>query len=256
MIPIKSPEEIKIMMEGGRILAGVMKEIEKQVKPGVATKELDKVAQDLVLRLGAKPAFLGYVDEKDKSSKPFPAGLCTSINEEIVHTLPSSRVLKEGDIITLDFGVFYKDFYTDMAITLPVGKVSPEVQRLIRVTKKALKRGIKKARVGNTFGDIGNTIQRYVEDQGFGVVRELCGHGIGKKLHEDPQIPNYGKRRSGPELAEGMVFCLEPMVTVGDWKLKKSRDDFGLATKDGSLSAHFEDTLAIINGRAQILTKI
>ena len=256
MIPIKSPEEIKIMMEGGRILARVMKEIEKQVKPGVATKELDKVAQDLVLRLGAKPAFLDHADEKDRSSKPFPAGLCTSVNEEIVHTLPSSRVLKEGDIITLDFGVFFKDFYTDMAITLPVGKVLPEAQRLIRVTKKALKRGIKKAKVGNTFGDIGNTIQRYVEGQGFGVVRELCGHGIGRKLHEDPQILNYGSRKTGPEIKEGMVFCLEPMVTIGDWHLKKSKDDFGFETKDGSLSAHFEDTLAIINGRAQILTKI
>lgn len=232
-----------------------MKELERQVKPGIATKTLDKIAGELVLKLGGQPSFLDHKDEKDKTSKPFPAALCTSVNEEIVHTLPSERILKEGDIITLDLGVFYKGFHTDIAITLPVGKVNPEAQRLIKVTKKALKRGIKKAKVGNTFGDIGNTIQRYVESQGFGVVKELCGHGIGRQLHEDPQILNYGKRRTGLEIKEGMVFCLEPMITAGDWHLKKSKDNFGFETKDGSLSAHFEDTVAIINGRGVILTR-
>ncbi len=244
------------MREGGQILSRAMKELGKKVKPGITTKELDKVAYDLVLKLGAKPAFLNYLDEKDKSSKPFPASLCTSVNNEIVHSLPSGRILKEGDIITLDFGVYYKGFYTDMAESFGVGGIDPEAKRLIKVTKKALKRGIKKAKVGNTFGDVGNTIQRFVESQGFSVVRELCGHGIGKKLHEDPQILNYGQRKTGAEIKEGMVFCIEPMVTVGDWKLKKSADGFGFETTDGSLACHFEATLAIVNGSPLILTDI
>jgi len=153
-------------------------------------------------------------------------------------------------------GIFYQGFHTDMAITVPVGKISPETQRLIRATKKALKRGIKKTRPGNTIGDIGNTIQRYVEGQGFNVVRELCGHGIGKEIHEDPKILDYGKRHSGLEIKEGMVLCLEPMVTVGDWKLKKSADGFGYQTQDGSLSCHFEHTMVVTKNGAKILTMI
>jgi methionyl aminopeptidase len=248
MITIKTPEEIKIMAEGGKILAGIMKELEKKVRPGITTKELDRVAETLILKSGGKPSFKGY--------QGFPAVLCTSINEEIVHVAPSQRKLKEGDIISLDLGMQYRDFHTDMAVTLPVGKISPETQRLIRITKKALKRGIKKARIGNTFGDIGNTIQRYVEGQGFNVVRDLCGHGIGKEIHEEPQVLNYGKRRTGPEIKEGMVFCLEPMVTVGDWKLKKSKDGYGFETEDGSLSCHFEHTLVVTKDGAKVLTMI
>ncbi len=246
MISIKSREEIKIMAEGGKILAKTMKEVAKRVRPGVATKELDRLAESLIFKYGGKCSFKGH--------EGFPACLCTSINEEIVHVVPSSRLLKEGDIISLDLGIFYRGFHTDMAITFPVGKISPEAQRLIRVTKKALKRGIKKARVGNTFGDIGNTIQRYVESEGFNVVRELCGHGIGKELHEDPQILNYGKRGTGSEIKEGMVFCIEPMLTVGDWKLKKTENGFGYETADGSLSAHFEHTLTIIQNGCRVLT--
>jgi len=247
-IPIKTREEIKIMAEGARILAQIMKELEKRVKPGIKTKELDRAAEALILKFGGKCSFKGYQD--------FPTCLCTSINEEIVHAVPSERTLKEGDILSLDLGMEYRGFHSDMAITLPVGKISPEAQRLLRVTKKALKRGIKKIRPGNTIGDIGNTIQRYVENQGFNVVRELCGHGIGKELHEDPQILNYGKRHSGPEIKEGMVFCLEPMITMGDWKLKKSQDGYGFETADGSLSCHFEhEVLATKNG-AKILTVI
>jgi methionyl aminopeptidase len=248
MITIKTPEEIKIMAEGGKILAGIMKELEKKVRPGITTKELDRVAETLILKSGGKPSFKGY--------QGFPAALCTSINEEIVHVVPSQRKLKEGDIISLDLGMQYRDFHTDMAVTLPVGKISPETQRLIRITKKALKRGIKKARIGNTFGDIGNTIQRYVEGQGFNVVRDLCGHGIGKEIHEEPQVLNYGKRRTGPEIKEGMVFCLEPMVTVGDWKLKKSKDGYGFETEDGSLSCHFEHTVVVTKDGAKVLTMI
>ncbi|TET84523.1 MAG: type I methionyl aminopeptidase [Candidatus Nealsonbacteria bacterium] len=248
MITIKTPEEIKIMAEGGKILAKIIKELEKKVKPGITTKELDRVAETLIFKSGGTPSFKGY--------EGFPASLCTSINEELVHAVPSQRKLKEGDILSLDLGMKYQDYHSDMAITLPVGKISPEAQRLIRVTKKTLKRGIKKARPGNTFGDIGNTIQRYVEDQGFNVVRDLCGHGIGRELHEEPKILNYGKRHSGPEIKEGMVFCLEPMVTVGDWKLKKSKDGYGYETADSSLSCHFEHMMVVTKNGAKILTTI
>jgi len=255
MIVIKTPEEIEIMAEGGKILAKIMKELEKNVRPGITTKELDSFCESLILKSGGKCSFKGYSD-KEETAIPFPACLCTSINEEIVHAVPSERILKEGDIISLDLGIFYKGFHTDMAITVPVGEVSPEVRRLIRVTKKALKRGIKKARIGNTFGDISNTIQRYVEGQGFNVIRDLCGHGIGKELHEDPQILNYGKRRTGTEIKEGMVFCLEPMVTMGDWKIKRKKNGFGYETQDGSLSAHFEHTVVVTKNGCRVLTKI
>jgi len=248
MVSIKTLEEIQIMAEGGKILAGIMKELEKKVKPGITTEDLNRLAENLILKSGGKCSFKGYED--------YPACLCTSINEEIVHSVPSARQLKDGDIISLDLGIFYQGFHTDMAITVPVGKISPETQRLIRATKKALKRGIKKTRPGNTIGDIGNTIQRYVEGQGFNVVRELCGHGIGKEIHEDPKILDYGKRHSGLEIKEGMVLCLEPMVTVGDWKLKKSADGFGYQTQDGSLSCHFEHTMVVTKNGAKILTMI
>ena len=263
MISVKSKEEIKIMAEGGKILSGIMKELEKKIKPGITTKELDRVAETLILNSGGKPSFKGYQGSGGELVEPFPASLCTSINEELVHVIPSGRKLKEGDIISLDLGIFYpsagsgqvKGFHTDMALTFPVGKISMEAQRLIRVTKKALKRGLKKVRPGNTFGDIGNTIQRYVEDQGFNVVRDLCGHGIGKEVHEDPQILNYGKRHSGPKIEEGMTFCIEPMVTVGDWKIKKTKDGYGFGTADDSLSAHFEHTIVVTKDGCRVLTQ-
>jgi len=248
MVSIKTPEEIRIMAEGGKILAKIMEELEKKVKPGITTEELNRLAESLILKSGGKCSFKDYED--------YPACLCTSINEEIVHSVPSARQLKDGDIISLDLGIQVKGFHTDMAITVPVGKVDPEVQRLIRVTKKSLKRGIKKTRPGNTIGDVGNTIQRYVESQGFNVVRELCGHGIGRQVHEDPKILNYGKRHAGPEIKEGMVFCIEPMLTVGHWKLKKSSDGFGFETEDHSLSCHFEHTIAVTKNGCQVLTKI
>lgn len=247
-INIKTKKEIEVIEEGGRILARLMKRLEEMAKPGIATKELDRVAENLILESGATPAFKGF--------KNYPATLCTSINKVIVHGLPSDHKLKEGDILSLDLGLKYKDYFTDMAITFPIREVSPEIQRLIRTAKKALKRGIKKVRPGNTFGDIGNTIQRYVEDQGFNVVRDLCGHGIGKNLHEEPQILNYGKRNSGPVLKEGMVFCIEPMITVGSWEIKRSIDGQGWETKDGSLSAHFEHTVAVANNECRILTRL
>ena len=248
MVSLKTQEEIKIIAEGGRILASVLKELEKMVKPGVTTIELDRAAEALILSAGAKPAFKGYAG--------FPYALCASINENIVHGYPSSKALKEGDLIKLDLGVLYKGYNTDSAITVPVGDVSFEARRLVNVTKKALRLGIKKAKIGNTIGDIGNTIQRFVEDQGFGVVRDLCGHGIGKEVHEDPKVPNYGKRQGGEKLVEGMVICIEPMVTMENYEITQSKDGYGYATKDGSLSAHFEHTIAITAKGPRILTDL
>ncbi len=233
------------MAEGGEILSFILKKTGEQVKPGVTTEELNDFAERLIKEKKVKPSFKNYQD--------FPCALCTSVNEEVVHTVPSSRSLKDGDIISLDLGVLYQGYHTDMAITLPVGDVNPETLRLIKATKKALKRGIKKVRPNNTFGDLGNTIQRYVEGQGFNVVRDLCGHGIGKEIHEDPQILNYGKRHSGLKISEGMVFCLEPMVTMGDWKLKKR--GYGFVTKDDSLSAHFEQTMVVTKKGCRVLTE-
>jgi len=246
MITIKTKDEIEIMAEGGKILAEIMQKLQKEIRPGIMTKELDGLAEALILKSGAKPSFKGYQN--------FPAVLCTSINDELVHVVPSERKLKEGDIISLDLGLIWKGFHLDMAVTLPVGKVSYEAQRLLRITKKSLKLGIKKVRPGNTIGDIGNTIQRYVESQGYNVARDLVGHGIGRELHEDPMIPNFGKRHKGEELREGMVICLEPMVMLGDYKLKKCEDGFGFKTADGSLSAHFEQTIAVTEKEPKVLT--
>lgn len=248
MIQIKTPEEIQIIKESGKILAKSLKEIAKMAKPGIATLELNRAAEALILSMGARPAFKGYDN--------FPYSLCVSVNENIVHGLPSEYILKEGDIVGLDLGVIYNGYYSDMAVTVAVGKVSFEAKRLIDVAKKSLRLGIKKAKIGNTVGDIGNTIQRFAEDQGFSVVRDLCGHGIGKKLHEDPKIPNFGKRGGGEKLTEGMVICIEPMITAGDYNLKKSADGYGYATRDNSLSAHFEHTIAITEKGPIILTEI
>ena len=213
MIHIKTKEEIKKMAEGGKILAQIMKELKKAVKPGITTQELNKLAEELIFKSKTKPAFLGYND--------FPAVMCASVNEVIVHGIPSDYILKNGDILSLDMGVIHKGYYSDMAITVPVGEVELETARLLRVTKKSLRIALKKVRPGNTVGDIGNTIQRYIEKRGFNVVRELCGHGIGKDLHEDPEILNYGKRRKGDKLKEGMVICIEPMAVIGSGKIKK-----------------------------------
>ena len=248
MIIIKTEEEVEITREGGKILAEVLRELEKMVKPGVTTLELDRAAEALILSRGGKPAFKGYAG--------FPYSLCTSVNENIVHGFPSNYILKEGDLLKLDLGVSYKGFNTDMARTVAVGSISFEAKRLMDVTKKALRLGIKKAKVGNTTGDIGNTIQRFVEDQGFSVVRDLCGHGIGREVHEDPKVPNFGKRGGGDDLREGMLICIEPMITMGDYNLKKSSDGYGYATRDGSLSAHFEHTIAITNKGPRILTEL
>ena len=247
MITIKTPEQIKIMKEGGKILAAALKHIEKMVKPGITTLELDRAAEAFILSQGGKPAFKGY--------DGFPYSLCASLNENIVHGFPSKYALKNGDLIKLDLGVLYKGLNTDSAITVAVGEVSFETKRLMNVTKKSLRLGIKKAKIGNTTGDIGNTVQRFIEDQGFGVVRDLCGHGIGKEVHEDPRVLNYGKRGTGEKLVEGMVICIEPMVTMGDYTLRKSNDGYGYATRDNSLAAHYEHTIAITKSGPIVLTE-
>jgi len=247
MITIKTPEEIKIMAEGGKILAKVMKEVAKLAKPGITTLELDRAAEALILSKGAEPAF--------KGREGFPYSLCASVNEIIVHGYPSDYVLKQGDIIGLDLGVLYKGYYSDMSVTIPIGKVSFQAKKMIDVAKKSLALAIKKVKVGAATGDIGNTIQKFVEKQGFSVVRDLCGHGIGKDLHEDPKILNFGEFGKGEELVEGMVICIEPMITAGDWKLVKAKDGYGYATKDSSLSAHFEHTIAITKKGPVVLTE-
>lgn len=248
MIPIKTKEEIKIMAEGGKILAKIMKELEKRIKPGIATKELNELSEELILKSGGKCSFKGYGG--------FPACLCVSLNEQVVHGVPSDRILKEGDIVSLDIGIFYKGFHADMANTLPVGRISSEALRLIRTTKEAFKKGLKEIKSGNTFGDIGNAVQELAESQGYGIIRDLCGHGIGRELHEDPQILNYGKKKTGPEIKEGMVFCIEPMLSAGNWEIKKSPDGYAFQTADSSLSCHFEHTIAVTENGYKILTEI
>ena len=259
MIQVKTYKEIEIMKEGGKILAEILMELSGAVKPGITTNDLEKLARELVLSYGVKPSFLGY--------NGYPAALCTSVNDEIVHGVPSDRILKNGDLLKLDMGVLHKGFHTDSAVTVVVGEDDNEKSasaqnelwrdkgRLINVTKTALDIGISKAKVGNTLGDIGSAIQRYVEENGFNVARDLVGHGIGKKLHEEPQVLNYGKEGIGPELIEGMVIAIEPMVVTGSWKIKNNKDGLCFVTKDGGLAAHFEHTVAVTKGGPEILTK-
>jgi len=246
MITIKSEKEIEIMRQAGRMLARVMEELRNKVEIGITTKELDRAAEALIFKLGAKPAFKGY--------DGFPATLCTSVNYVIVHQIPSDYKLKNGDIISLDMGLIYKGFFSDMAITVPVGEIDIKTKKLIDVTKNSLIKGIKTIKPGRHIGDISFNVQKYIEQSGFNVVRDLCGHGIGKNLHEDPQILNYGNKGEGEEMKKGMVLCIEPMASIGDSRIKKFSDDFGWQTKDNSLSAHFEHTVAVTKTGYQILT--
>ncbi len=246
MIILKSPQEIALMREGGKILAGIMEELKEKVSPGITTSFLNNYAEKAILQKGGKPSFKGHRD--------FPEALCTSVNETVVHGVPSEYELKEGDIITLDLGLFYKGFHTDMAVTLPVLKAEGDALRLIRETKKALKRGIKKTREGNTLGDIGNTIQRHAEKAGLFVMKGLCGHGIGRDVHEDPQVLNEGRRRKGIALKEGMVLCIEPMFSLGSGEIEEHKQ--GIKTADGSLSAHFEHTVAVTKEGPLVITEI
>lgn len=250
MAILKTEKEIEIMREGGKGLAGIIKELEALIKPGVSAKFLDDKARELILKQGGKPSFFDY--------QGFPGALCVSINEEIVHIIPKEETeIKEGDIVSLDLGMLYKGFHTDMARTFPVGSASKEAKDLIEVTKEALLRGIEKAKTGNILQDISEAIDSFVESKGYVVIRELCGHGIGKEVHEEPQILNYvSKDQPEIEIKQGMVLCIEPMVTKGDWRIKKAKDGYGFATKGGTLSAHFEDTVAITKEGNLVLTRI
>lgn len=247
MVNIYTDKEIEIIRQGGKILAKIIKETAKHAKSGITTKELDKVAQDLIFSYGAKPAFKGFND--------YPAALCASINEEIVHAVPSERKLKPGDLLTLDLGIRFKGYCTDMAITLPIGKIDKKLKKLVAVTKESLELAIKECKPGNHLGDIGWAIQHYIEKEGFNVIRDLVGHGVGRSVHEDPQILNYGRKGTGQELIKGMVLAIEPMIVIGDWGIEKTEDGFGFRSKDRSISAHFEHTIAITKKGAKVLTE-
>lgn len=254
MVSIKTKKEIEILMEGGRILAFVLHEVAKNARLGVMTMELDRLAEELIKKKGGRPSFKNYKTSDDKI--PYPASLCISINDEVVHGIPCGRKLKNGDIVSLDLGLEYKGFYTDMAVTLPVGKVSKNAKKIIDATKKSLDKGIKIIKNGVFTGDIGYAIQFYAESKGFNVVRRLVGHGVGYDVHEDPQVPNFGKPKTGVQLKVGMVLALEPMLTGGDFDIILNKDDWTWKTKDGSLSAHFEHTIVVTKTGADILTKI
>ena len=248
MVIIKLPEEIEKARASNRIVAEVLNRISEKVKPGVRTRDLDKLAEEIVQKRGAKPAFKGY--------RGFPHALCTSINEVVVHGMPSERVLVEGDIIGLDFGVCYRGFFGDATITLPVGKVSEKALKLIEVTEKSLYKGIEEATKGNRLGAISAAVQTTVESAGFSVVRDYVGHGVGKNLHEDPQIPNFGKKDRGIELKSGMILAIEPMVNERNFKVKVLPDGWTVVTADGGLSAHFEHSVAITDNGPDILSKL
>jgi len=247
-IIIKSPQEIAIMREAGRIVAAIIGVLTKEVKPGITTGELDEIAVHEFKKRGAIASFKGY--------RGFPASICTSVNEEVVHGIPSNRVLKEGDIISLDIGAFSNGFHADAAVTLPVGRVNRQARELIEATREALMAGIAAAKSGGRLGDVSAAIQSYVEARNFSVVREYVGHGIGRDLHEDPQVPNFGVAGEGPLLKKGMTLALEPMVNVGGWQTRVTDNKWTVVTVDGKLSAHFEHTIAITDGMPEILTML
>jgi methionyl aminopeptidase len=247
-VEIKSREEIALMREAGRIVCEILDELEKAVAPGVTTWELDALSEKLIYQKGAKPAFKGY--------HGFPACLCASINHEVLHGIPSKRrKLQEGDLMKLDFGVVYRGFFGDSARTVPVGKVTPEAQALVNATREALNKGIQAMVVGNRIGDIGHAVQSHVEARGYSVVRDFTGHGIGRHLHEKPEVPNYGQPGSGMKLRPGMVLAVEPMVNQGTSEVAVLDDDWTAITVDNKLSAHFEHTVLITEGGPEILTR-
>ncbi len=256
MVIIKTPEEIEILREGGKRLAEVLYKLRDMVKPGVSTKDLDMYAEKLIREMGDVPAFLNYRPAGAK--KPFPASLCVSVNDEVVHGIPNKkRILKEGDIVSLDLGLKHKNLFTDMAITVPVGKVSANNQKLMEVTEKALQVGIDAVRAGGMVGDIGNAIESFVRSQGkYGIVEVLSGHGVGRAIHEDPYIPNFGKAGKGEKLVSGMVVAIEPMLNLGTKNVTIDEDGYTFRTADGKSSAHFEHTILITDAGAEILTKI
>lgn len=252
-IVIKSARDIEIMREAAKINVEALRAVLAAVRPGITTAELDRIAYRVITRYGGEPAFLGY---PPGSRHPFPATLTTSINEELVHGIPGPRQLREGDILSVDCGTVYKGFVADSAVTVPVGEISPLARRLLEVTEQALYVGIEKCVPGNRLGDISHAIQHYVESHGFNVAREYGGHGVGRAMHEDPHIPNWGHPGKGQPLRVGMTFALEPMVMVGDPALRVLDDHWTVVTEDGQLCAHFEHTIAVTENGPEILTKM
>jgi len=245
-IIIKSEEEIATIREAGRIVAQVLRILAEAVRPGLVRKELDRIVRREFAARGAKPTFLGY--------QGYPASVCVSVNDEIVHGIPDDRVLREGDIVSIDLGATYEGFVGDAAVTVGIGRLDAEGERLLRVTERALQKGIAAARAGVPLGAVSHAIQMEAEGEGYSVVREYVGHGIGRQMHEEPQVPNFGPPDRGPILRKGMVLALEPMVNAGDWRTKRHDDNWTVSTLDGKRSAHFEHTIAITDGEAQILT--
>ena len=257
MITIKTREEIALLREGGRRLAEILRELEVAVLPGKTATELNTLAEKLVAERGDKSAFLNYKPYGAK--RPYPASLCVSINDEVVHGIPNGKekILKEGDIVSLDMGLIHKNLFTDMAVTVAVGAIDAVALKLLKVTKEALAKGIATARVGKKVGDISYAIESYIKSVApdFGIVRGLAGHGVGYKVHEDPYVPNFGSKNSGPVLKSGMVLAIEPMVNEGNYAVVLAEDGFTYKTADGKRSAHFEHTIAINEGVAEVLTK-
>ncbi len=251
MISLKSLEEIELIRESSRIVADVLKLVGAQVRPGLATIELDRIAEEYIRSMGAEPAFKGYGWDK---TNLFPATLCMSIDEEVVHGIPGKWILKDGELLSIDVGAKKSGFYGDGAWSFAVGEISGEKMRLMRVTEESLYKGIEQAVAGKRVHDISSAVQQHVEANGFSVVRDLVGHGVGKKLHEEPSVPNFGEAGTGPVLKNGMTLAIEPMVNTGTWRVKVASDGWTVVTADGKPSAHFEHTIAINNGRAEILT--
>lgn len=247
MIVCKSPEEIEKMRRSGRLVREILGEIRQRVRPGVSTLELEKYTAKRLAEVGARPAFKGY--------RGYPCCLCTSVNDQIIHGIPSDRRLKEGDVLSVDLGVVLDGFYGDSAITIPVGEISEGAKKLLRVTEEALERAIEKVRPGNRLGDVSAAVQEHVENHGFSVVREFVGHGIGRELHEEPQIPNFGPPGRGPMLKEGMVLAIEPMVNAGSPASRVLDDQWTAVTVDGEYSAHFEHMVAVSGNGPDVLTR-
>ncbi|MDP3996190.1 MAG: type I methionyl aminopeptidase [bacterium] len=251
---IKTKKDIELIRAGGRRLAFVMAEVIKRALPGVLPSELDKLANELIVKNGDVPSFLNYSPRK--SERAFPASICVSVNDSVVHGVPTDEPLKEGDVVGIDIGLNHKGRFTDLAVTVPIGKISEEAEKLVKITKEALLKGIKSARVGNTVGDIGFSIEEFVKPHKYGIIRDLAGHGVGLAVHEAPFIPNFGKAGQGEKLLSGMVIAIEPMLTLGGEKLTVGSDGMTYKTKDGSLSAHFEHTILISENGPEVLTKI
>lgn len=255
MIFLKSRQEIEIMRTANRIVSEILAELREQVVPGISTGEIDKISAELIKKKGAKSAFKGY--QIRSGVPPFPATICVSLNNEVVHGIPSAqRVVKEGDVVSLDFGVIYKDFYGDAAVTFFLGEPDERTCQLIQTTAEALEAGIEKVLVGNRLGDVSAAVQERVERSGFSVVREFVGHGVGRRLHEDPPVPNYGVRDRGVRLREGMVLAIEPMVNMGGPDVMMKSDGWTAVTKDGSLSAHFEHSVAVTEKGPEVLSRL